>query len=66
MNHGESAKAIDVLKAGEPYDRGTTDIHFTRGRAYLLNHQPAQAAQEVQAAFLHNRPDCRFVACWQI
>ncbi|MFZ3211048.1 MAG: hypothetical protein WA188_05995 [Terriglobales bacterium] len=49
MNHGEAAKAIDVLKAGEPYDRGTTDIHFTRGRAYLLNHQPAQAAQEFQA-----------------
>ncbi len=49
MNHGEAAKAIDVLKAGEPYDKGTTDIHFTRGRAYLLNHQPAQAAQDFQA-----------------
>jgi eukaryotic-like serine/threonine-protein kinase len=49
MNHGEAAKAIDVLKAGEPYDKGTTDIHFTRGRADLLNRQPAQAAQEFQA-----------------
>jgi eukaryotic-like serine/threonine-protein kinase len=49
INHGEAAKAIDVLKAGEPYDKGTTDIHFTRGRAYLLNHQPAQAAPEFQA-----------------
>ena len=49
MNRGEPAKAIDVLKAGESYDKGTTDIHFTRGRAYLLNHQPAQAAQEFQA-----------------
>ena len=49
MNHGEAAKSIDVLKAGEPYDKGTSDIHFTRGRAYLLNHQPAQAAQEFQA-----------------
>jgi len=49
LNHGEAAKAIDVLKGGEPYDRGTSDIHFTRGRAYLLNHQPAQAAQEFQA-----------------
>src|ERR1700730_16245847 len=44
VNHGEAAKAIDVLKAGEPYDKGTTDIHFTRGRADLLNRQPAQAA----------------------
>jgi eukaryotic-like serine/threonine-protein kinase len=49
MNHGEAAKAINVLKAGEPYDKGTTDIHFVRGRAYLLNHQPTQAAQEFQA-----------------
>jgi predicted Zn-dependent protease len=49
MNRGDAAKAIDVLKAGEPYDKGTTDIHFTRGRAYLLNHQPAQAAQQFQA-----------------
>jgi serine/threonine protein kinase/tetratricopeptide (TPR) repeat protein len=49
MNHGEAGKAIDVLKAGEPYDKGTSDIHFTRGRAYLLNHQPAQATQEFQA-----------------
>ena len=48
MNHGDAAKAIDALKAGEPYDKGTTDIHFVRGRAYLLNHQPAQAAQEFQ------------------
>src|ERR1035437_8132108 len=45
---GDAAKAIDVLKAGEAYDKGTTDIHFVRGRAYLLNHQPAQAAQEFQ------------------
>ena len=49
INHGEAAKAIDVLKAGEPYDKGTTNIHFVRGRAYLLNHQPAQAAPEFQA-----------------
>ncbi len=49
LNHGEAAKAIDVLKPGEQYDKGTTDIHFVRGRAYLLNHQPAQAAPEFQA-----------------
>ncbi|MGB9202600.1 MAG: protein kinase [Terriglobales bacterium] len=49
MNRGDAAKAIDVLKVGEAYDKGTTDIHFTRGRAYLLNHQPAQAALEFQA-----------------
>ncbi len=49
MNHGDAAKAIDVLKAGEAYDKGATDIQFVRGSAYLLNHQPAQAAQEFQA-----------------
>ena len=38
-----------MLKGGEPYDKDTTDIHSTRGRAYLLNHQSAQAAQEFQA-----------------
>jgi serine/threonine protein kinase/Tfp pilus assembly protein PilF len=49
MNHGEAAKAVDMLKAGKQYDKGATDTHFVRGRAYLLNHQPAQAAQEFQA-----------------
>src|SRR6202011_5693084 len=49
VTHGEAAKAIEILKAGEPYDKGTSDVHFTRGRAYLLNHHPAQAAQEFQA-----------------
>jgi len=49
LNHGEAAKAIDVLEPGEQYDKGTTDIHFVRGRAYLLNHQPAQAVPEFQA-----------------
>jgi len=49
LNHGDAAKAVDVLKPGEQYDKGTTDIHFVRGRAYLLNHQPVQAAQEFQA-----------------
>jgi eukaryotic-like serine/threonine-protein kinase len=49
MNHGDAVKAVDVLKPGEQFDKGTTDIHFVRGRAYLLNHQPAQAAQEFQA-----------------
>ena len=49
LNHGEGATAIDVLKPGEQYDKGTTDIHFVRGRAYLMNHQPDQAAQEFQA-----------------
>jgi len=49
MNRGEPGKAIDVLKAGEQYDKGTSDVHFTRGRAYLLSHQSAQAAQEFQA-----------------
>src|ERR1700680_258666 len=39
VNHGEAAKAIEILKAGEAYDKGTTDIHFVRGRADLLNHQ---------------------------
>ena len=49
INHGEAAKSIDVLKAGKQYDKGTTDVHFVRGRADLLNHQPAQAVQEFQA-----------------
>jgi eukaryotic-like serine/threonine-protein kinase len=49
INHGDAAKAVELLKAGEQFDKGTVDIHFVRGRAYLLIHQPAQAAQEFQA-----------------
>jgi len=48
MNHGEAAKAVEILKPAEAYDRGNTDSRFTRGRAYLMDHQPAKAAQEFQ------------------
>jgi serine/threonine protein kinase/tetratricopeptide (TPR) repeat protein len=48
MNHGDAARAIETLRAAEPYDKGTSDSRFTRGRAYLMNHQPAEAVREFQ------------------
>jgi serine/threonine protein kinase/Flp pilus assembly protein TadD len=50
INHGNGAKAIELLKPAQSYDKGRSGIMFLRGQAYLLNHQPQEAQEEFQAA----------------
>jgi ATP/maltotriose-dependent transcriptional regulator MalT len=50
VNHGNGAKAIELLKAAQSYDKGQPGTLYLRGQAYLLNHQPEEAEKEFQAA----------------
>ncbi len=50
INHGNGAKAIELLKPAESFDKTRSGILSLRGQAYLLNHQPQEAEREFQAA----------------
>ena len=50
LNHGKSARALEILKSAEPYDHAASDARLLRGKAYLANHQPQEAIGELQAA----------------
>jgi tetratricopeptide (TPR) repeat protein len=46
MNHGDAAKAVDILKAAENYDAAQAELLYTRGYAYLRAGQSAQSVAE--------------------
>jgi serine/threonine protein kinase/tetratricopeptide (TPR) repeat protein len=50
LNHGNAAKAVELLKSAQPYDKGTASVLRLRGRALLLNRQFKEAESEIQAA----------------
>jgi eukaryotic-like serine/threonine-protein kinase len=50
INHGNGAKAIELLRPAESYGKGRPGILCLRGQAFLLNHQPQEAEKEFQAA----------------
>jgi len=64
LNHGEPAKAIDLLKVAVPYELAVPAVDFyaffgglypvyVRGLAYLAAHQGAEAATEFQKILDH-------------
>lgn len=64
LNHGESAKAIELLQVAVPYELGAPPSSFfaffgalypvyVRGEAYLAAHQGAEAAAEFQKILDH-------------
>ncbi len=60
VNHGDPAKAIELLKVSAPYDLGMpVSLYwalypiYVRGEAYLAAHQGAQAAVEFQKILDH-------------
>jgi len=48
LSNGDSAKAITLLSSATPYDKGTTGVHYDRGRAYLKSKQTDNAIAEFQ------------------
>jgi predicted Zn-dependent protease len=46
MNHGDAAKAVEMLKAADNYDAAQAELLYTRGYAYLRATQPQQAIEE--------------------
>jgi Flp pilus assembly protein TadD len=50
INHGNGAKAVELLRPAQSYDKGRAEILSLRGLAYLLNRQPQEAEKEFQAA----------------
>jgi eukaryotic-like serine/threonine-protein kinase len=48
MNHRDAQKAIDLMKAAQPYDAGSLESLYTRGNALLMAGRGADAAQEFQ------------------
>jgi len=48
MNHHDAAKAVELMKAGEPYDRSNTESLYTRANALLMAGRGTEAAQEFQ------------------
>ena len=55
VNHGNGAKALDLLKSATPYAKSDAEELELHGRAYLLNHQPREAeTMLLQAIKLQN------------
>jgi len=49
MNHHDAAKALDLLKKAEPFDRAIPDSRYTRAAALLMIGRGEEAAQEFKA-----------------
>jgi tetratricopeptide (TPR) repeat protein len=43
LNHGNGAKALELLKSAPPYAKADAEELALHGQAYLLNHQPREA-----------------------
>ena len=46
MNHHDAQKAVELMKAAQPYDGGVTESLYTRASALLMAGSRDQAAQE--------------------
>ena len=49
LNHHSADKALDLMKAAQPYDPANTESRYTRGSAYLMAGKGEEAAKEFQA-----------------
>jgi eukaryotic-like serine/threonine-protein kinase len=47
-NHGNAAKAVDLLESARPYAPADFGVLFTRAQAYLKANRPSDAEQEFQ------------------
>ena len=58
LNHGNGAKAVDLLKSASSYDRQNAEMLALSGQAFLANHQQKDAEKEFERA-VEIRPDFR-------
>jgi eukaryotic-like serine/threonine-protein kinase len=49
MNHHDTAKALDLMKKAEPFDRASAGARYTRAAALLMAGRNDEAAQEFRA-----------------
>ena len=50
INHGNGAKAVELLKSAPSYDKSEAEVLALRGQAFLQNHQPQEAQREFRSA----------------
>jgi eukaryotic-like serine/threonine-protein kinase len=68
MNHGNAAKAIDLLEPAKPYDRVDPPMLFIRAQAYLKANRSNDAEQEFQSiiALKNIHPDDPLISLAQL
>jgi predicted Zn-dependent protease len=52
INHGNGAKALELLKQAAPYYNGWAEIRTLHGQAFLANHQPQEAEKILQSVLV--------------
>jgi eukaryotic-like serine/threonine-protein kinase len=53
LQHGQPAKAVELLASASPYERAYPEVMYLRGVAYLHLHKGAEAAAEFQKILDH-------------
>jgi serine/threonine protein kinase/tetratricopeptide (TPR) repeat protein len=64
LNHGNGAKAVELLKSASSYDRQEAEVLALSGQAFLANHQPQDAEKEFQSAMKLKNEGFQNPSCW--
>jgi len=64
INHGNGAKAVELLKSAPSYDKGDAEVLAVAGQAFLQNHQPQEAEREFQSAMKLKNDGWQNPSCW--
>jgi tetratricopeptide (TPR) repeat protein len=64
INHGNGAKALELLKSASSYDNGEAEVLALRGQAFLQSHQPQEAEREFQSAMKLKNQGWQNPSCW--
>jgi predicted Zn-dependent protease len=64
INHGNGAKALELLKSASSHDKGEAEVLALRGQAFLQSHQPQEAEREFQSAMKLKNQGWQNPSCW--
>jgi len=56
VNHGNGAKALELLKTAVPYYNASAEVRTLHGQAFLANHQPQEAEKVLQSVVAMHDP----------